>query len=154
MAVGKWKNYQDFVKRIQDGTLDLDTNTINLALFTSASNANTLTNSVWADLTGEVAAANGYTAGGAAVSGLTVSQAAGLGKWTATLPTFNASGGPIVFRFGVLYVNATVNGVIKPLIGVCLADTTPADTTITDGNGLQWQANASGIYTLASATTD
>jgi hypothetical protein len=31
----------------------------------------------------------------------------------------------------VLYMNATVNGIIKPLLAVSLLDTTPADVTAT-----------------------
>lgn len=156
MAVGKWKSYDFADKYFLDGTHDLDTNALKLALFQSTSNANTLSvgTGVYGDLTNEVANANGYTTGGASLSGLSVTRSGSTGIFTATLPTFTASGGNIVFRFGVIYVNATVNSIVKPLIAICLADTTPADTTILNGNSLQWVANASGVLVLTGATTD
>lgn len=156
MAVGKFKTYQFEMKYLWDGTLDLDSNSLNLALFQSTSNCNTLSvgTGVYGDLTNEVAAANGYSTGGAALTALSITQTSGTGKFTATLPTFTASGGNIVFRFAVIYVNATVNTIVKPLVAVCLCDTTPADTTILNGNSLQFVANASGIFTLTGQTTD
>jgi hypothetical protein len=51
----------------------------------------------------------------------------------------------IVARFGVIYRNATVNTIVKPLLAVCLLDTTPADVTATDGNTLTVVMNASGL---------
>jgi hypothetical protein len=155
-APGKWKAYEYTRRYIINGTHDFDTHALKLALFLSTSNANTLSvgTGVYGDLTNEHANANGYTTGGAALSALSVTHSGATATFTATLPTFTASGGSIVFRFGVIYVDATVNSIVKPIVGVCLADTAPADVTIASGNSLQWVANASGIYTLTGASTD
>ena len=157
MAAGKWKVY-DLAKRyLADGTHDLDDATNwKCALFLSTSNANTLSvgTSVYADLTNEHANANGYLTGGVAIAGETWTNAAGTITFTSANPTWTASGGSIVARFAVIYRNATVNTIVKPLLCVCLLDTTPADVTTTTGNTLTITMNASGIFTLSGATTD
>jgi hypothetical protein len=159
MAAGKWKFYEFAKEYLADGTHDVDdTTNWKMALFLSTSNADTLggTNDVYGDLTNEHANANGYTTGGVAIgSGVTWTETAGGtmtfdcsdGVWTAT-------GGSITARFAVIYRDATVNGIVKPLLCVCLLDTTPADVTATDGNTLTVQINASGVFTLSGATTN
>lgn len=158
-APGKFKAYDFFKKYVLDGTLDLDDATNwKLALFLSTSNANTLSvgTGVYADLTNEHANANGYTTGGVAVSGLTITRSGATTTFDATdlAPAWTAAGGNIVARFAVLYKNATVNTIVKPLAGVVLLDVAPADVTVVDGNPLNWTFNASGIYTLTGATAD
>ena len=157
-AAGKWKMYETAKTYVGDGTFDLDDNTNwKLALFLSTSNANTLggTNDVYGDLTNEHANANGYTTGGVTITptwtrsgGTTTFDAADLA------PAWTASGGSITARFGVIYKNATVNSIVKPLLCVCLLDATPADVTATDGNPFNITFNASGIVTLSGATAD
>lgn len=156
MAAGKWKLYETAKLYLADGTLDLDDNTNwRLALFLSTSNANTLggTNDLYGDLTNEHANANGYTTLGLAITP-TWAQAAGTATFDSTDPVWTASGGSIVARFGVIYKNATVNTIVKPLLAVCLLDTTPADVTATTGNTLTITMNASGIFTLSGAAVD
>jgi hypothetical protein len=156
MAAGKWKLYEAAKLYLADGTFDLDDNTNwKLALFSSASNANTLggTNDVYADLTNELPTANGYTLGGIAITP-TWTQAAGTATFDSNDPVWTASGGSIAARFGVIYKNATVNTIVKPLLGVCLLDTTPADVTATTGNTFTITMNASGIFTLSGAAVD
>lgn len=155
MAGGKWKLYDSAKKYLGDGTADMDNTTnMNVALFLSTSNANTLTNDVYGDLTNEHANANGYTTGGQALTGETWTDTAGTTKFDCDNPVWTASGGSITARFAVIYVNATVNSVVKPLIAVMLLDTTPADVTATDGNTLTLNINASGVFTASGATTD
>lgn len=157
MAAGKWKCY-DFAKLyLGDGTLDLnDTTNWKMALFQSTSNCNTLGvgTGVYADLTNEVANGSGYLTGGVSVTGIAYSQTAGVATFDCDNAVWTASGGPITARFAVLYKNATVNSIVKPLYCVCLLDVTPADVTVTDGNTLTIQINVSGITTLSGATTD
>jgi hypothetical protein len=157
MAAGKWKVYDFAKKYLADGTHDLDdTTNWKIALFLSTSNANTLSvgTGVYGDLTNEHANANGYTTGGLALTAETWTRSSSTITFDAADPVWTASGGSIVARFGVIYRNATVNTIVKPLLAVCLLDTTPADVTATDGNTLTVVMNASGLFTLTGATTD
>jgi len=157
MAAGKWKVYDLAKKYLADGTFDLDDATNwKMALFLSTSNANTLSvgTSVYGDLTNEVANANGYTTGGVAIAGETWVNSAGTITFDCNDAVWTASGGSITARFAVIYKNATVNTIVKPILCVCLLDVTPADVTATTGNTLTVQINVSGVFTLSGATTD
>jgi hypothetical protein len=157
MAAGKWKVYEAAKKYLADGTFDLDdTSNWKMALFLSTSNCDTLggTNDVYGDLTNEHANGNGYTTGGGDVTGVTWTQSGGTVTFDLDNEVWTASGGSIVARFAVIYKNATVNSIVKPLLCVCLLDTTPANVTATDGNTLTVAINASGAFTLSGADSN
>jgi hypothetical protein len=157
MAAGKWKVYEFAKEYFGDGTLDFDlTTNMQMALFLSTSNANTLSvgTGIFADLTNEVATAFGYTAGGIALTNETWTQTGGTATFDCDNVVWTAAGGSIVARFAVIYVNATVNSIVKPLICVSLLDVAPANVTATDGNTLTIAINASGVFTLSGATSD
>lgn len=156
MAAGKWKVPQVAKLWLSNGTFDLDDNTNwKMALFLSTSNANdlTLASPIFANLTNEHAAANGYTAGGLALTP-TWTQSAGTATFDSNDPVWTAAGGPITARFAVIYKAATVNTIVSPVLAVCLLDTTPADVSATAGNTLTVTINASGILTLSGAAVD
>ncbi len=156
-AAGKFKFYEFAKKYILDGTLDMDdTTNWKVALYLSTSNANTLSvgTGILADLTNEHANANGYLTGGLAITGVTLTKTGGTEAWDITDPVWTASGGSIVARFLVIYKNATVNSIVKPILCVCLMDTAPADITATTGNTLTAQINASGVFDLSGAAVD
>jgi hypothetical protein len=157
MAAGKWKVYEKAKINLDNGTFDMDNASLGLtmALFLSTSNANTLSGSeLYGDLTNEVANGNGYTTGGIALTGETWLGSGGTVTFDCDDVQWTASGGSITARFAVIYCNATVNSKVKPLLCVCLLNTTPADETVTDGNLFTVQINASGVFTLSGATTD
>ena len=156
-AAGKWKMYESATLYSSDGTFDLDDNTNwKCALFLSTSNANTLgsTNDVYGDLTNEHSNANGYTTGGVALTGVTWTRSGNVSTFTCTSPSWNASGGSITARFAVIYKNATVNSIVKPLLCVCLLDTAPADVTATTGNSLTITIAGTGVVTFTGAAVD
>lgn len=108
------------------------------------------TNSVKADLT-EIAAGNGYTAGGAALVSPTSTRATGTVTFASDQVVFTASGGSIgPFRYVVLYDDTPAVAPVDPLVawwdhgsGVTLADT---ETFTVKFNNL---ATAGTIFTLA-----
>lgn len=119
-----------------------------LALVTSAWTPNTATNEVWADMSAnEIAAGNGYTAGGVALTGVALSQASGTVKFTSNAASWTATGGNIAaWRYGVVYYSGTLNAKVNPVVGYFLGDSTPADVPATSsGNTLTITPNASGI---------
>lgn len=153
-AAGKWKLYEFAKEYLGDGTLDMDlTSNMQVALFLSTSNCDTLSvgTGVYGDLTNEHASANGYTTGGQVLTGEVWTHSGGTTTFDCDNPVWTASGGSIVARFAVIYVNATVNSIVKPLIAVCLLDTAPADVTATTTNTFTITMNASGVFTLSGA---
>lgn len=158
MAAGKWKVYDKAKVRLGDGTFDMDNATLGLtmALFLSTSNAETLGvgTGVYGDLTNEHANANGYTTGGIALTSETWTNSTSTTTFDCDDVVWTASGGSIVARFAVIYCNATVNSIVKPLLCISLLDTTPANVTATTGNTLTIAINSSGVFSLSGATSD
>lgn len=154
---GRWKLHDRAKLYIGDGTHDLDdTTNWKCALFLSTSNINTLSvgTGVYGDWTNEVATAFGYTAGGVALTGVTWTRSGGTTTWDANDPSWTASGGSIVARFAGIYRNATVNGIVKPALCICLLDTTPADVTATTGNTFPLVFDAAGVIQDSGASSD
>jgi hypothetical protein len=54
----------------------------------------------------------------------------------------------------VIYADATLNSIVKPLLCVSLLDTAPANVTATNGNTLTIAINASGVFTLSGADSN
>lgn len=148
-ATGAFQTYDSFVQYQATGVIDLEDDTFKAALFLSTSNAADLTKTVLADLTNEHAAANGYAAGGFALTGVTLTRAGRVLKWDANDLSFTAAGGPITARYLVIYKVGTVGAVTNPLVGVCLLDPAPADVTVNDGNTGTVQFPAAGVLTIS-----
>lgn len=151
MAAGKWKLYESAKEFIGDGRIDLDGHTFKLAIFLSTSNCNTLTHDELADLTNQHATANGYPAGGIALTNVTWVRSGGTVTFDCDNVVFTAAGGSITGRFAVIYDDTDAG---DALLCVCLLDTTPADVTATDGNTLTVAIHSSGIFTLSGAAVD
>lgn len=157
-AAGKWKLYEPAVKYLANGTHDLDNTGLGytMALFLSTSNCNTLSvgTGVYGDLTNEHANGNGYTTGGIALTSEVFTQSGSVATFDCDNVVWTASGGSIVARFAVIYLNATSNTIVKPLLCVSLLDTAPANITATDGNTFTVAINASGVFTVTAGTSD
>jgi len=103
-----------------------------------------VTNTVKANIT-EIAAANGYTAGGPAIT-MTVSSTGAVTKITGADTTITATGAIATFRYAVIY-NDTTASPVKPL--VCFID---YGTPITMANGDTFVVdfdNTNGFTTVA-----
>lgn len=132
--------YNDGKMKILDGTIDLDTDTIKVSLHTSAYSPNIDTHTFFSDLSNELAASGGYTAGGEALASKAVSaddandrgvfDAADL-NWTALTPS-------AAFRYGVIYKDTGV-AATSPLIAYINfgTDQDPAGSDFT----IQWHAD-------------
>jgi hypothetical protein len=109
-----FNKFQQFVEDIAKGVHNLDTGVLKVMLVNSP--APVATNSVKADLT-EISAANGYAAGGTAVTGQDAEHTTGTLKLVGDDVVFTASGGSIgPFRYAVIY-NDTPTSPADPLIG-------------------------------------
>ena len=125
MAV--YNKFNQFVEDVAEKIHNLGADTLKVMLTLTAPVA---TNSIKADLT-EIAAGNGYAAGGTATTITSSAQTSGVYKLVITDVVFTASGGSIAnFRYIVLY-NDTPTAPADPLIGFYDYGAT---VTVTDGN--------------------
>lgn len=152
MAADAWKAYNSFKEYLGDGTIDMDGDVFKMALFDVGSNATSLGVIRYGSLTSEQANANGYTTGGKTVTASVWSLNGSTVTFDGSNVAWTASGGSITVRYAVIY-DDTVSAVATDA-NVCMTtlDNSPADVTVTDGNTLTIQINASGILTLSGAS--
>jgi hypothetical protein len=138
-----FNKFNAFVEHLAEGVHNLQSHTLKVMLTNTAPVA---TNSVRADLT-EIAAGNGYTAGGTAASVTSSAQTSGTYKLVLGDVVITASGGSIgPFRYAVLY-NDTPTSPADPLIGWW--DYGSA-LTLANGESITWDADpTNGVLTLA-----
>jgi hypothetical protein len=137
-----FNKFNAFVEHLAEGVHNLQSHTLKVMLTNTAPVA---TNSVRADLT-EIAAGNGYTAGGTAASVTSSAQTSGTYKLVLGDVVITASGGSIgPFRYAVLY-NDTPTSPADPLIGYW--DYGSA-LTLANGESITWDADpTNGVLTL------
>jgi hypothetical protein len=118
-----------------DGTdLMKASNAFQMALIQSGASLTASGFQVYGDLTNEVANGQGYLTGGVVLTGVTITRSGGTTTFgfTGPNPSWTATGTGIpAWRWMVIYVNATLNGHVKPLLGFELGDATPADVPLT-----------------------
>jgi hypothetical protein len=143
MAAGVFTLYNTAKKYIGNATVNLGTTALKLKLCTSASNAETLTLSTFAGVTGEISATGGYVANGLALASMvwTVGASAKSYKFDAADLVFTASGASLT---NVKYAVIGVSG------GKSLAwsKLSTGQFTITSPNTLTIQFNALGIFEM------
>jgi hypothetical protein len=108
-----FNKFNIFVQNVGRGVHNLNSDTLKDMLSNTAPVA---TNALLSDIT-EIAAGNGYTAGGTAVGSTAYSQTSGTATLSGANVVFTASGGTIgPFRYVVNY-DSTPTSPLKPLIG-------------------------------------
>jgi hypothetical protein len=150
MAAGTIQLYDATAKALLGGA-DLTTATIKLALVGSGYTPNQDTHDEWADVSAsEIANGNGYTTGGYTLLSPVLTEITKGYKFSSANPAWTAAVGNIpAWRYGVLYVSGTVEGMTNPLIGYFLGDSTPADIPATSvGNTLTVSCPAEGWFDL------
>lgn len=135
MAMGTFTVFDTAGLWEADGTgLLVAANAFQAVLTTSAQALSSAGQSLYADLTNEVANGQGYATGGVVLTGVTITRVGNTVTFafTGPVPLWTASGTGIpAWRYVVIYVNATLNGHVKPLVGFALGDATPADVPLT-----------------------
>ena len=98
-----YNKFNDFSNQLVRGTHNFASNTFKIMLTNTAPVA---TNTVFANLT-DIAAGNGYTAGGTALTSVTITPSGTTATISAQKVVFTASGGTLpstgTFRYAVLY---------------------------------------------------
>lgn len=146
--MANWIMYDSAKEFVGDGTIDFDGQTFKCSLHSSTYNPNIATQSVYADLTGEVANGNGYTTGGLTLSGVTWGQAGGTATFDSNDMSWTATGGNIG---PLLYAVVRSTSGSEPLI--CYTAVSSSNVTITTGSTAIIQISSSGILTLSGATS-
>jgi len=151
-TTGSFQFYNTFREYMADGTIDLDTDTFNITLHTVTYGALDTTHldahSVYADLTNELATANGYDVLGQALTGVTWARVGALMTFDCIDPLWNIITADVVARYFIIRKVGTANAIVDPLVGIGYLDNTPLDVTTTPGNLLTVAINASGLFTL------
>lgn len=146
MAAGAWTFYNIAKKKLMDGSIDLDTNTFRMSLYTSASNAATLTLSTRTSVTTEVTEQFGYSSSGKPLASITwaVGASATEWRWNCAAIVWTAAGGSIAnVKFAVIWQSS---GVADKLL--CFSQLSTAQFTVTSGNTLTITPSANGIFEL------
>lgn len=107
--------YTSFKRDIMNGAIDLDTDTIKIALVTSSYTPNANTHTKFSDVTNEVANGNGYTSGGATLVNKTVTADTGDSEGVFDADDVTWSTATITARGAVIYKNTGVAST-SPLI--------------------------------------
>lgn len=108
-----FNKFNAFTENVAEKVHNLGADTLKVMLTNTAP---TSANGIKSDIT-EIAAGNGYTAGGTAATITSSTQTAGVYKLVLADVIFTAAGGTIgPFRYAVLY-NDTPTSPLKPLIG-------------------------------------
>lgn len=135
-------------KYVTDGTVDLDSDTIKVAMLADTYTVSAA-HSIFGDVSShQVAAGNGYAAGGAALANKSITVAGNETKFSADPATW--TGLTKTYRFLAIYAEKTANAVVNPLLAIILVDNTPANIVITAADySVQWNAN--GIFKWTKA---
>lgn len=148
MPAGAWSVYNLAKKKIGNATMSLASTVYRVTLHTSASNANTATLGVYNSVNNEVTEANGYSSSGKALTNevWTVGASAGQYKFDADDVFWSANGGTISnVKFAVIWLSAAASANRHLL---CRSQLSSSQFSISAGNRLTIQMNASGILTL------
>lgn len=138
-SVSYWQTH--YWRLIATGKVRLGVDPFKIALLTSAY-ARNAAHAQWSDISSfEVAAGNGYTAGGQslvlAVNGITDDAIIYIDPvWTALTKTF---------RWAAVVCDINVDALVKPLIGIVLLDSTPADI-VNNGSNYTLDVPSLGLF--------
>lgn len=148
MAAQAWSVYNRAKQKIGNGVIDLSATTYRISLYKSSSNFATFTLTLQNELTNELTEANGYSSSGKAMANevWTVGASAKQYKFDADDVVWTASGGNITsIKAAVIWVSAAASANRHLL---CFSSLTSSEFTLSSGNTLTVQVNASGLLTL------
>lgn len=140
------KFYGKFLLSLANKEIDLDTDTLKVMLCTSAYTPAQDTHQYKSDVTGEVSGA-GYTAGGATLSGVTVTYDAATNKLVLDATDVAWSDATITARHAIIYDATPGSDATRPLIAYMSSDTDISSTSSTFQ--LTWHADGIASLTVS-----
>lgn len=136
--------YTQFKKNL-GRSMNLSTDTFKMLLTSNAYVPNLLTDAVLADVLGELSG-NGYAR--QTLGSVAYDEVGDDMKFDFADPVFSATGGNWTARRWVIF-DDTVSSPTKPLVATGLINSADADVTVTSGNTLTFNVNASGLFVLS-----
>lgn len=141
------KLYGSFIAKALNKEIDLDTDTIKVALLTSAYTPNQDVHDYFDDVVANEVTGTGYTAGGATLTGKSVSYNPSTNETTFDADDVTLASSTITARYAVVYDASPATNATRPLIGY--VDFT-SDQSSTNGNfTITW--DATGIVKITVA---
>lgn len=150
MAQGPFYLMDRAILKLNDGTIDPDTHTLKAILCGASQTLSrtftgTSTDCRYADLTGQLSTANGYTAGGVTLTVALTRSSVNVVKVGVSAFSWTLTSTGVVFKYCVIYDDSSTN---KDIIAYCDMDDTSTSTTVTAIAGfLTITPHASGLYT-------
>jgi hypothetical protein len=122
MATGTWKWYGNGLKHFFNKAIDWDTDAgIKIALTTSTYVPDQDAHDFFNDVTNEVANGNGYTSGGQALAGKSLTYTGGTNVLKLDATDAQWTNATFTARVAVIYLD-TADPATSPLIGYCVFD--------------------------------
>jgi hypothetical protein len=147
--MASWVLYTAAKRHLMDGSIDLDTDSFRMSLFSSASNAADIAGlTAIASVTGEVVEAFGYSSSGKPLVGVTWGQGASPAqmRFDCTAVTWGAAFGDIAnVKYAVIWREGASAGARKLL---CYTQLSAAQFSIPSGNTFTVVPSPDGIFVL------
>lgn len=148
MAAGDFTVFNTALKKLSDGTFDLDSHTLKICVCTkdqtiSAGFTGTSGAARYSDLTHETAAEGGYATGGQALTGLSWQQTGGVATLDADDVTW--VGCTMVVKYAVVYDDSATN---KDLVGFIDLNTSDSNGVTVSAGDLMIMWNSAGLFTV------
>lgn len=141
------KLFGSVVAKAFNKEIDLDTDTIKVALLSSAFTPNQDTQDYFDDVSTNEVTGTGYTSGGATLSGKSVSYNSSTNEFTFDADDVTWASSTITARYAVIYDASPATNATRPLIGY--VDFT-SDQSSTNGNfTITWDATGIFKFTVA-----
>lgn len=144
------KAYPMLADSLGQKLIDVDTDTLKVALFSAYTYAAThqfLSDALGA---GTQSSGTGYTAGGATLGSVTWTRSGDVYKLDAADTVWSAAGGSLAGAFGIIYDSSPASDATRPLIGYVNLNGAGGTLTATDAAfTIAW--NAAGILTVTAS---
>lgn len=148
MPAGAFTLYGAAIEGIAKGNIDLDGSTFVAVLVGSGYTPGTDTHSTWADVSAQEISGTGYTAGGVALSGVTVTRSGATVTFDAADISWTSS--TLTAKYVVVVKRASTSLASGDLL-LGYAELESGGTVSTTNGTLTVNWNASGLFTIARA---
>lgn len=152
MAAGNWIVYSNARELVNEGTLDLDSDSFRMVLVTSSYTPAQNTHTAWSDISANEVSGTGYTANGQAIT-QTVTRSGNVITFDCDDKSWASS--TITAKYAVIVKDADSNNALASTdVPLCYADlNTGGGSESSSGAAFNVNINASGVFAETVATS-